>query len=166
MWYAPLRRIVKTAERIASGDLSYRTGMADQNKLADLAKALSEMRDHLGEYLGQIAAQHQDLQTVLASLQEGVLATDVEGHVVLMNQAAGSLLSLEPREAFGKRLSSILSSSEMLDLHDQALSAESPVSRSCQISTAHGIRRLDVRAAHVVPGPSNIRCVLVIRPTA
>ncbi len=79
IWYAPLRRISRAAKQIASGDLSRTASLRDKGRLGDLAVSLNEMRDNLGKYLGQIAAQHQNFQAVLTNLHEGVIATDIDG---------------------------------------------------------------------------------------
>jgi two-component system phosphate regulon sensor histidine kinase PhoR len=163
MWYAPLRRITKTAQQIASGDLSSKAGIAGSNRLADLAGALNDMRDNLGKYLGQIASQHQDFQTVLSNLREGVVATDAQGQVVFMNQAAGDLLSVDPRQAAGKALQSVLPILEILEFHRLAMMAETPIRNQFKVDTPAGRRNIEAHGVKVPQSPSNIGCLLVMR---
>ena len=163
IWYAPLRRITQAAKQIASGDLTSRAGILPTGGLSELAVALNEMRDSLGKYLGQIASQHQDFQAVLANLREGVVATDADGRVVLMNRAAGQLLSADDRQAVGKPLQSAVHVLGILELYEQAATGEEPVGSQLEIDTPAGRRALEVHGARVAPGPSDIACLLVIR---
>lgn len=163
MWYAPLRRVTRTARQIAAGDLTSKAGLSDGGKLAELAQALNETREHLGEYLAKIACQHQDFQVVLASLQEGVVATDSEGRVVLMNQAAGNYLAANPEQAVGQNLTAIIISLDILEFQERAMAASSPLRGRFEIDISTGRRTLEVLASRVPPGASKIRCLLVIR---
>jgi two-component system, OmpR family, phosphate regulon sensor histidine kinase PhoR len=162
IWYAPLRRITRTAQRLASGEVPSQAETGPSGRLGDLAAALNEMRDSLGQHLGRIASQHQDFQIVLAHLEEGVVATDADGKVAVMNPAAGQLLGADPAKAIGRQLAEVLPSLEILDLDEQALAGGTPLRRQFDIDTPHGKRRLDVRAMRVAPGASSIRCLLVI----
>ncbi len=163
IWYSPLRRITHAAKQIASGDLSQRASLGGRGRLSDLSGALNEMRDNLGKYLGQIAAQHQDFQAVLANLHEGVIATDADGRVVLMNGSASQLLGVEALHSTGKHLQSVLPVLEILGLYDQAATSETPVGGQFEIETHQGRRHVEVHVAKVPPGASSICHLLVVR---
>jgi two-component system phosphate regulon sensor histidine kinase PhoR len=163
MWYAPLRRITGTARQIASGDLSSKTDLSGRGRLAELSTALNETRDSLGRYLGQIASQHQDFSAVLATLQEGVIATDAQGRIVLMNQAAGDLLSVRPEPAVGEPLASVIRALDILESQKHLLAEGTPLRRQFEIDTPGGRRILDLHATRVAPGASSISCLLVLR---
>jgi two-component system phosphate regulon sensor histidine kinase PhoR len=163
IWYAPLRRITRTAKQIASGDLTSKAGIVRSGGLGELAGALNELRDSLGKYLGQIASQHQDFQAVLANLMEGVVATDANGRIVLMNRAAGELFSVDHRQAVGKPLQSAVRVLQILECHEQAAIMAEPIHSQFEIDTPACHRALEVHGAKVPPGPSSIACLLVIR---
>jgi signal transduction histidine kinase/HAMP domain-containing protein len=163
LWYEPLRRVTQTARQLASGDLSSKAGISPSGRLADLARALNEMRDNLGRHVGQIASQHQDFQAVLANLQEGVIATDARGRIVLMNQMAGSLLAAEPSLAAGKPLQSVLPILELLKVYERTMASQAPIRSQFEIDSPAGRRSIEVHGGKVPPGPSNIGCLLVLR---
>jgi signal transduction histidine kinase len=163
LWYEPLRRVTQTARQLASGDLSSKAGISPSGRLADLARALNEMRDNLGRHVGQIASQHQDFQAVLANLQEGVIATDAQGRIVLMNKMAGSLLAIEPRLTADKPLQSVLPVLELLNFYEKAMASQTSVRGQFEIDNPAGRRAIEVHGGKVPPGPSNIGCLLVLR---
>jgi two-component system, OmpR family, phosphate regulon sensor histidine kinase PhoR len=162
MWYAPLRRITRTAKQIASGDLSSKADLSGKGRLAELANALNDTRDSLGKHLGQIASQHQDFSAVLSNLSEGVIATDIEGHIVLMNRAAGDLLAV-PRARAGAQIASVLRSLEILEFRERSIASGAPRRGQFEIEIPAGRRVLDIHAAKVAPGPSSISGLLVMR---
>lgn len=77
-------------------------------------------RHHLEQELQQVRIQ---LQTTLNSLGDGAIATDVEGRVVLMNEAAEDLTGWSHAESLGKPINQI-----MTLVHGQTLQViENPV---------------------------------------
>ena len=165
-WYAPLRRVTETAKKLASGDLSSRASKRSGEQLADLTDALNGMRDNIGKHLAKIAAQHQEFQTVLTAMQEGVIATDSEGTVVLINPAAVGMLHLDPHSATTQPLSSLLPMRNLLELlafHERARTSSTPTRSHFDVDTPAGRRTIEVHGAKVPPGESNIVCLLVLR---
>jgi PAS domain S-box-containing protein len=125
--------------------------------------SLNEMRDNLGKYLGQIAAQHQNFQAVLTNLQEGVIATDIDDRVVLINQAAGRLTGTDTDSAGGKHIQSVLPVLEIIRFYEQATSSDVPVSCAFETDLGQGRRQIEVHVVRVPPGASSIHHLLVIR---
>jgi two-component system, OmpR family, phosphate regulon sensor histidine kinase PhoR len=162
-WSAPLRRLTETMRQIGSGDLSPQAGPLSSVRLAELAQVLDDLRDNLGQHLSQIASRDQDFQAVLSGLDEGVVATDLNERVVVMNRAAGDLLAIDAGNAVGKQLGAVLNSMEMLELDEQALAAEAPLRRMLEIDTPKGRRRLEIIAKGIAPGTSSVRCLLLLR---
>jgi two-component system phosphate regulon sensor histidine kinase PhoR len=163
VWYAPMRRITQTAHQVACGEFPTDAGPAVGAKLTELAEALSRTHDSLANFLGQIAIRYEDYQAVLADLPAGVVATDVEDRVVLMNPAAGALLSAQPAQAIGKQLASVVKSMELLEFHEHAMADGSPLRKGLQLDTASGRRAVEVYAARVAPGASRVRALVILR---
>jgi two-component system phosphate regulon sensor histidine kinase PhoR len=163
VWYAPMRRITKTAHQVACGEFPTDAGPAVGAKLTELAEALSRTHDSLADFLGRIAIRYEDYRTVLVGLPEGVVATDVEDRVVLMNPAAGALLSAQPAQAVGKQLASVLQSMPILEFHEHAMAGDSPLRKGFEVDSASGRRAIEVYAARIPPGASSVRGVLIIR---
>lgn len=98
LWSQPIRQITRTARSLSRGDLSARARVAGRDELAELARSLNEMRDHLVVQLETIDGQRCTLQSLLAQLKEGVVVTR-GGRIALINPAAACLLGIsEPLE--------------------------------------------------------------------
>lgn len=95
VWSQPIRWIVRTAQEISRGDLTVCARVSGRDELADLGRALNEMRARMAADLETIDRQRRMLEGLLAQLQEGVIVVR-GGRVVLMNPAAARLLAIPP----------------------------------------------------------------------
>jgi len=164
LWYAPLKSITRTSRQIASGDLSQRATVRGASELAELASALNAMRDSLAQQIETISAQHANLEQVVANLQEGVVATDEEGTIVLMNRAARDLLAREGETVARAHIQNVVRVADIVDAYSEAADTGNTV--TCQVETEVGgeRRHLDVRASRLSPTTAdNVGCLVVVR---
>jgi two-component system phosphate regulon sensor histidine kinase PhoR len=92
LWSAPVRRITKTARSISQGDLSARVEVHGNNELSEMGRWLNRVCDSLSEQLQTLDAQRRQHESLIGTLTEGVLVTDGEGRIVLINPVARRLL--------------------------------------------------------------------------
>ena len=78
--------------------------MSNGVELDGLAKSFNWMAKQLNVGETQLRESSRTLVTVLEGMFEGVIALDDEGKAVLVNPAAGRLLSFDPAEAAGRPL--------------------------------------------------------------
>lgn len=98
LWSRRIARVTATARQISQGDLSARADERGSDEVALLARSLNRMRDHQAKQLATIERNRRSVEYLLAKLQEGVLASDAEGRVMLMNAAAARLLGMTLKE--------------------------------------------------------------------
>jgi two-component system phosphate regulon sensor histidine kinase PhoR len=80
-----LRRIVSFAERVAAGDLTARIAEPSSDEVAHVAAALDKTARKLEESFAEVETARQQLETLLNSMQEAVLAVDADGRVLWAN---------------------------------------------------------------------------------
>jgi two-component system phosphate regulon sensor histidine kinase PhoR len=95
LWTRPLRQIIRTARSLSRGDLSARADASGNDELAVLARALNRMRDRLVRNYKTIDRQRRTLELLLQQLREGVVVSDADGRLLLVNPAAVRLLNLQ-----------------------------------------------------------------------
>jgi len=78
---ARLQRVVAFARRIAEGDLSARLDEAGEDELAEMEAALNRTAERLGRNFAEIERRRQELEAMLDSMQEAVVAITPEGLV-------------------------------------------------------------------------------------
>ncbi|MEW6751028.1 MAG: GAF domain-containing protein [Candidatus Latescibacterota bacterium] len=79
---------------------------ADTANLREVAEVLSEGFRRV-EDLQRLAAEHERLLVTLRSIGDGVIATDAEGHISLVNKAAEELTGWSHEEAAGRPLGGV-----------------------------------------------------------
>ena len=100
----PLVNMKQIAQRFAQGQLDLRVPIPAPSELAALANALNEMARQLHDKITTITSQRNELEAVLSSMIEGVVAVDHGGHIVSINRAAAELLSVDPVLVQGRNI--------------------------------------------------------------
>ena len=98
----PLSVVGQTARRLGEGDLAVRAKVSGKDELADLARELNTMADHLQRYrqssLGELLEAQLAAQATIDSLPDAVLVIGLDGELRHANQAAESLLKVHAEQ--------------------------------------------------------------------
>ncbi|MBU4186382.1 MAG: cell wall metabolism sensor histidine kinase WalK [Proteobacteria bacterium] len=87
----PIEEIKKGAERFARGDLNYRMPVSDTEEIRGLAEAMNQMAIQLDDRIKTVIKQRNELEAVLSSMKEGVIAVDLDEIIISINQSAASM---------------------------------------------------------------------------
>jgi two-component system, OmpR family, phosphate regulon sensor histidine kinase PhoR len=104
----PLREITHQAQRFALGDLSEKPGVYEIEEMADLAEAMNVMAGELNNRINTIAGQRNELETVLSSMLEGVIAIDREEKIIKINASAAQMLDIDQEKCRGKSIQEVM----------------------------------------------------------
>ena len=101
----PLSVVGLTARRLGEGDLAVRAKVPGNDELADLARELNTMADHLQRYrqssLGELLEAQLAAQATIDSLPDAVLVIALDGELRHANQAAETLLKVRTEAGSG-----------------------------------------------------------------
>ena len=162
IWYVPLRRITQAARQIASGNVEHGAKVFGTDELAQLGAAVNELRDNLAGKLALITAQREDLETIVANLDEGVIATDSDARVVLMNPPATQLLARGAADIVGKRLGAAVHHPAIAEIHAAAIASGRAVTRQIEADVRGQRRTIEVHATPVSAGGSDAIAALIV----
>lgn len=101
---APVRELAAFAQGLARGDMGRRLVPGASGEIATLTTSLNAMADSLTGLFGQLAKERSELLAIVASMNEGVIATDTRQRIVLVNEKAAELLGFQNDIAQGKPL--------------------------------------------------------------
>ncbi len=105
----PLRRLTAAATRVAAGDLTVTTGLAGRDEVGTLSRTFDAMTGSVARLTGDLRASADRLETVLASMTDGLVATDGEGAVTSINRAALAMAGIsDPAGALGYQLADVI----------------------------------------------------------
>ena len=122
----PIEQMKKSAEHFANGDLSHRLTPPQTEEMGGLADAMNQMAAQLNDRIETIIRQRNQLETVLASMLEGVIAIDTEERIVSINQTAARLFEKEPADCQGKSIQEIIRSPALQQFIRAAISNTNP----------------------------------------
>jgi two-component system, OmpR family, phosphate regulon sensor histidine kinase PhoR len=98
-----LRTMATTALQFGKGEYDRRFPVRGDDELGELATTMNDMAEKIENQLTLLAGERKRLNTILLGMGEGVLVTDAEGIVTLVNPAFLRLLSVH-EEVEGKPL--------------------------------------------------------------
>jgi len=123
----PIEEMKKGADYFADGDLTRRLAVPDTEELASLGDALNSMASQLDNRIKTIVRQRNELETVFASMMEGVIAVDNEERIINMNAAATEFFSCKPEECRqGQDLQEVIRNSALQQFVRQSISSKAP----------------------------------------
>ena len=82
-----LEKVEKAARRIAEGDLTKRVPAAGSDIMSWLGRDFNAMAESLTELIGQVRSERERLETVINSIDDGIVVLDGQRMVVAANQA-------------------------------------------------------------------------------
>jgi two-component system sensor histidine kinase VicK len=100
----PVRRLTAAAQRVAAGDLTASARVTTRDEVGTLSHTFDDMTGSLARLTGDLRASAVRLETVLASMTDGLLATDGDGLVTSVNRAALQMLDVDEVDVLGESL--------------------------------------------------------------
>ncbi|MGD0077002.1 MAG: ATP-binding protein [Sedimentisphaerales bacterium] len=109
----PIEQMKDAAKRFAAGQLDHRVPVPESAELAELAGALNETADRLKKTIETITNQKNQLEAILSSMAEGVVAADSDGKIVNINKKAAQLLEIESVSAEGRSIEEVVRNADI-----------------------------------------------------
>ena len=91
-----LQRIVQFADRIATGDLTARIDEKSGDEIGQVAASLDKTARHLEESFAALQTSQRQLETLLNSMQDAVIAVSADDRVQWANQTMDKLVPSAP----------------------------------------------------------------------
>jgi len=104
----PISKISAAAREIAEGNFLPSLRVEGKDELALLAQNITGMGRALKERMEEVLWQKNKLETVVSSMSSGIILTDSELNLEIINPAAEKLFELELKQVAGKPLKNLL----------------------------------------------------------
>ena len=99
---SPMKKLIKSAEKIASGENikieDKVPNIGDAGDVGDLENAFSIVTNELNQKLNEVNRQKRQIETILLHMTDGIIAFDMDGNIIHINPAAKTLLGLSEKE--------------------------------------------------------------------
>jgi two-component system phosphate regulon sensor histidine kinase PhoR len=158
----PVALIAGFVGAIARGERPARLPRAGHGELGSLAAAVDDMADQLEQRFERIQRDAAEIRAILASMVEGVLATDADQRVLLMNAAAAEILGTRPEAAQRRRVWEVSRLPELGDLLQRCARSGRPESLEIARPGDLNDRALRLTAAPLTDAGGLWGCVVVL----
>jgi two-component system phosphate regulon sensor histidine kinase PhoR len=94
----PIRKLHSAAREVATGNFDVRVILKGGDELRELADTFNEMTDRVRMLFEEVARRREELESIVSSIQDGLLVVDAEGRVLLRNQSFEEIAGAEVAE--------------------------------------------------------------------
>ena len=87
-----LKEFIKTSKQISNKEFHSRLNIDARGELGELSKNFNNMIDIMNSKIEEVEYNHLQMTSILKSISHGILAVDIDGNIMLINEAAKSIL--------------------------------------------------------------------------
>lgn len=110
-----LKEFIKTSKQISNKEFHSRLNIDARGELGELSKNFNNMIDIMNSKIDEVEYNHLQMTSILKSISHGILAVDIDGNIMLINEAAKSILKCNENESIeGKNINSTIHESNIL----------------------------------------------------
>src|SRR3989338_5654435 len=117
----PLKEITHASEGFSRGDFSGRIKIYSQDELGQLSLGLNQMAQGMEQTTAATAKDKNQLEALLSSMTEGVVAVDSQERIFKINDAAVQMLRLPREKALDRYLWEVLRNPRLISLIREVL---------------------------------------------
>ncbi len=110
----PLRGFIDASARVAGGDFDTKVSLRQQGEFKKYALSFNAMTENLKAMFQQIRLQTEELNSILASIKDGLCVLDRDGRIVLCNEGFRRIVDFGPAE--GKYFWEVVRSSRLAEV--------------------------------------------------
>ncbi|MDD5766369.1 MAG: ATP-binding protein [Candidatus Marinimicrobia bacterium] len=126
----PLQQIMEATQKIAKGSYDVEISTDSSDELGRLAVEFNTMANKLKTYhdlnIEQIVAEKRKSESILRSIDDGIIVVDAEFKVTSINPTAAKILSIEPNESQGKHFLEIVRDEQLFNYVKQSAESGKP----------------------------------------
>ena len=104
----PIKEITKQAKLVAEGNFNQQVPVVGQDEIGQLGQTFNFMTSRLKEALALNEEEKEKLASILLNMNDGVIATDNQGLIILVNRRAMQMLGLKQEDALQKHISEMI----------------------------------------------------------
>ncbi|MDD3706287.1 MAG: ATP-binding protein [Clostridiaceae bacterium] len=104
----PVKEITYTASRIAKGQFDRRINFIGKDEIGVLIDSINAMASKLNDTITSLRDKNTNLEAVMSSVVNGIIAIDSAERVLFINPVAQKLLNISDTEVVGKHLLQVI----------------------------------------------------------
>jgi len=127
----PLKELVSASKKLADGDFSARVSFKRKDEIRELAESFNKMSEELNRLFDNLTLKQEELNSIISSLEEGLLVLDKKGRIILFNESFKKIVQTNPD---GKFWWEVLRNPNITQLIEKAKKEERVSSRELELN--------------------------------
>ncbi|WCK54500.1 ATP-binding protein [Aneurinibacillus sp. Ricciae_BoGa-3] len=138
----PVKEITRQAIAMANGDFNRRVHIYSGDEIGQLGTTFNDLASRLKKALAETEAEKEKLSSILANMSDGVIATDKDNRIILINVPAQRMINMPYQQVIGKDLYELLRIPKQVDEADSLFEGTGTLVMDMQIDGEDRLVRL------------------------
>ncbi|MFI4855719.1 MAG: sensor histidine kinase [Phycisphaerales bacterium JB065] len=134
-----LKRIAEGANAFIEGGETEGLPVSSIREIGAISEAFDQVRKRVGEQVELLTTQRNEQESVLQSMQVGVIAIDDQQRVLSINRVAQELLDMTGAAARGRRFAELVSQPALLRFAADAIVEQGEMSRELELREGNAL---------------------------
>jgi NtrC-family two-component system sensor histidine kinase KinB len=126
----PVQQMMQATQRISEGIYDVEVSIKSSDELGRLTQEFNSMAKKLQAYhslnIEQIMAEKRKSESIIRSIDDGIVLIDAEGRVTDINPMAGTILQVEPEKAVHRHFLEVVKSERLFNYIKQSIESGEP----------------------------------------
>ncbi len=133
----PLALLSQASRKVALGDFDIKVFIKGRDEIKELAVNFNHMTERLKALFELVNTQKEEYQTVISSIKEGLIVTNVNGTVLLSNNGFHEIAGTT--DVINKHISDVITDEKFIDLFKTVIKKRKPQSIEIQFNNNYFI---------------------------
>ena len=153
----PLKHLENVTSRIANGDLNIRVKSLSNDEIGSLGRTFNNMADQLQSKIREVLDKQNRLESILRSMESGVIAVNSEDRVITINPYAKRIFGIR-KDINGENISNYIKDYDINAFLNEDDNTEK------EIKLLHPVEReLRIKKASIIDGVNRIGKVIAVQ---
>lgn len=128
----PINQLSIAASNVAGGDFDFKVNVKSKDEIATLARNFNLMTMKLKDLFGQVISQKEELNSIITSIDEGLVSLNSEGKILLANGTFNDIIETESVE--GKKYKKIIKEKAFKNLFKETLNNKKNITKEIKVN--------------------------------
>ena len=148
----PLQEMTAISLEMSRGNFDERVQEISEDEVGQLARAFNHLAEELGRSIHALTQEKSKTESILVSMTDGVIASDSEGRVMLMNPQAVEFCGRTEASAIGEDVREVIPDPLLVESFQETLASR----QGCELEVERGSKAYLVRVSPITgPGEEN-----------
>jgi two-component system phosphate regulon sensor histidine kinase PhoR len=128
-----IKEIINALNKMLDGDFEQKISVYSKGEIAKLANTINETINKLKEKIRQQEQENSQIQTILNSMMEGVIALDKEKRIISINPAVSKIFNIAKENAEGRFLLEAIRNADIFEVIEDVLKSGKSISKELNL---------------------------------